>query len=140
VPEQAFLDELQSHGIPPTSYHLPDWEENPDAFHAMLEAMFRVTPPTALIVDEPLLFVAVMQFCLSRRLRVLEDLSLICTDNDPAFAWCHHSVAHIAWDSSPVVRRILQWADNVSRGTSDFRQTFSPAKFVAGGTVAAVPS
>ena len=40
VPEQAYLAELQSRGIQPIS------------FHTMLESLFRVTPPTALIVDE----------------------------------------------------------------------------------------
>ncbi len=139
-PEQAFLDELIAHGIPPADYHLPDWDENPRSFHAMLDAMFRVTPPTALIVDEAVFFVAVMQFCLARRIRVPEDLSLVCTDNDPTFAWCHRSVAHIAWDSRLVARRVLKWAENISRGRSDRRQIFLPAKFVPGGTVAAAPA
>lgn len=134
-PEQAFLAELKAHGIRPTPYHLPDWEENTGSFHAMLNAMFRITPPTALIVDEAPLFVAVMQFCLTRRIRVPEDLSLLCTDADPAFAWCQRSVAHIAWDSRPVLRRVLQWAENVSRGIADVRQAFTVAKFVPGGTI-----
>jgi DNA-binding LacI/PurR family transcriptional regulator len=136
--EQAFLDELQAHGIQPAPYHLPDWEDNPGSFHAMLEAMFRVTPPTALIVEEAAHFVAVMQFGAARRIRVPEDLSLICTDADPAFDWCPRSVAHIDWDNRPIVRRVIQWAENVSRGKADLRQTFSSAKFILGGTVAAV--
>jgi DNA-binding transcriptional regulator YhcF (GntR family) len=134
-PEQAFLDALKARGIPPTRYHLPDWDENPASFHAMLNAMFRVTPPSALIVDEAAHFVAVMQFCLARRIRVPEDLSLICTDADPAFAWCQPSIAHIAWDSQPLVRRVLKWADGISRGKGDVRQTFAVAKFMPGGTM-----
>lgn len=134
-PEQAFLAELKAHGIQPAPYHLPGWDENADGFHAMLDAMFRITPPTALIVDEAPVFVAVMQFCLARRLRVPQDLSLICTDADPAFAWCRRSVAHIAWDSRPVLRRVLQWAGNISRGKTDMRQVFTRAKFVPGGTI-----
>ena len=46
---------------------------------------------------------------------VPEDVSLICTDGDPHFAWCRPSVAHIQWDTAPVVRRALRWADNVAR-------------------------
>ena len=134
-PEQAFLDELTSRGIQPTRYHLPDWDESTAGFHAMLDAMFRVTPPSALIVDEAPLFVAVMQFCLGRRIRVPADLSLVCTDADPAFAWCQPSVAHIAWDSHPAIRRVVKWADNISRGKDDVRQTFAAADFVQGGTI-----
>ena len=122
-------------GIQPTRYHLPDWDESTASFYAMLDAMFRITPPSALIVDEAPLFVAVMQFCLARRIRVPDDLSLICTDADSAFAWCQPSVAHIAWDSHPVVRRVLQWAENISRGKDDVRQTFAAAKFMPGGTI-----
>lgn len=135
LPEQAYSEELKSRGIKPSRYHLPDWDETPESFHAMLQAMFRVTPPTALIVDEAALFVAVMQFCITRRIRVPEDLSLVCTDDDIVFSWCHRSIAHIAWDRHPVVRRLLQWADNVSRGKTDLRQTFNPARFAPGGTI-----
>jgi hypothetical protein len=139
VPEQAFLDELRAHGIAPTSYHLPDWDETPERFHAMLESFFRVTPPTALIVDEAALFIAVMQFCLARRLRVPEDLSLICTDADPAFAWCRRSVAHIDWQRRPVLRRVFQWAEHLSRGKPDTRQALSVAKFVPGESIGPAP-
>jgi DNA-binding LacI/PurR family transcriptional regulator len=139
VPERAFLDELQAHGIPPAAYHLPEWEESPERFQAMLESIFRVTPPTALIVDEAALFVAVMQFCLSHRLRVPEDLSLVCTDADPVFSWCRRSVAHIDWNRGPVLRRVFQWADQLSRGKSDLRQTGSVARFVPGETIGPVP-
>jgi DNA-binding LacI/PurR family transcriptional regulator len=137
--EQAFFAELRAAGVHPTSYHLPEWEETIASFHSMLEAMFRVTPPTALIVDEAPFFVAVMQFCLARRLRVPEDVSLICTDDDPAFAWCRKTVAHIAWDHRPVVRRVVRWAGNVRLGNADVRQTFTAARFVPGGTIGAAP-
>jgi DNA-binding LacI/PurR family transcriptional regulator/DNA-binding transcriptional regulator YhcF (GntR family) len=139
-PEQSFLAELKARGIEPAPYHLPDWAESAGDFHEMLDAMFRVTPPTALIVDEAPLFVAVLQFCTARRLRVPEDVSLICTDADPSFAWCRPGVAHIAWDSQPVVRRVLRWAGSISLGRNDTRQTFAAAKFVPGGTVGPAPA
>jgi DNA-binding LacI/PurR family transcriptional regulator len=133
--EQGFLDELAAHGIAPGPYHLPDWEVTIDGFHSRLESLFKFTPPTALIVDESVFFVAALQFCSSQGLRVPEDVSLVCTDYDPTFAWCKPSVAHIRWDSRPVVRRILRWADNVSLGKVDNRQTLTPSGFVPGGTI-----
>lgn len=140
LPEQAFLTELKAHGIPPSPYHLPEWDESPERFHEMLESIFRLTPPTALIVDEAALYIAVMQFCLDRRLRVPEDLSLVCTDSDPGFSWCHRRVAHIDWNRGPVLRRLFQWAGHLSRGKADKRQVFSEAKFVPGDTIGPVPA
>lgn len=139
VPERAFLGELQAHGIPPAAYHLPEWDETPERFHAMLESIFRVTPPTALIIDEAALFVAVMEFCLARRLRVPEDVSLVCTDADPVFSWCRRKVAHIDWNRGPVLRRVFDWADQLSRGKRDWRQAGSVARFVPGDTIGPAP-
>ena len=136
--ERAFLGELAAHGIARGPYHLPDWEESADGFHTGLEELFRVTPPTALIIQEAVLFAAAQQFLANRGLRVPEDVSLICTDADPTFAWCKPSVAHIRWDSRPVVRRIVRWAANLSSGTSDLRQVLTPAEFVSGGTIGPV--
>ena len=68
-----------------------------------------------------------------------EDVSLVCTDYDPDFAWCRPSVAHIHWDYSPVVRRVVRWANSVARGKNYRRQTLSKAEFIEGGTIGPVP-
>jgi hypothetical protein len=136
--ERAFLEELSAHGIPRGPYHLPDWEESVHGFHLGLEELFRVTPPTALIIQEAALFAAAQQFLAGRGLRVPEDVSLVCTDADPTFAWCKPSVAHVRWDSRPVVRRIVRWAANLSSGKQDVRQVLTAAEFVPGGTIGPV--
>jgi DNA-binding LacI/PurR family transcriptional regulator len=118
--------------------HLPDWEESVDGFYGRLQALFRVSPPTAVIVEEVVLFTAAQQFLAQRGLRVPEDVSLVCIDADPTFAWCQPPISHIRWDSGPVVRRILNWAANVSCGKKDLRQTLTPAEFVHGGTIGLV--
>lgn len=138
--ERAFLDEMAAHGIAPGAYHLPDWEESVDGFYARLDSLFRVTPPTALIIDEVSLFLAVQQFLAARMLRVPEDVSLVCTDSSPNFDWCRPTVAHIRWDSRPVVQRIARWVANVSRRKKDLRQTLTAAEFVRGGTIGPVQS
>lgn len=136
--ERAFLNELAAHGIPRGAFHLPDWEESVDGFHAGLDALFQVTPPTALIVQQAVLFAAAQQFLARKGLRVPEDVSLICTDDDPTFEWCKPTVAHIRWDSRPVVRRIVRWAVNLSNGKPDLRQVLTAAEFVPGGTIGPV--
>lgn len=135
---QAFLDELAAHGITPGAYHLPDWDETIEGFHGRLDSLFRITPPTAMIIDEAPFLVAALQFCCSRGLRVPEDVSLVCDDPSPAFEWCRPTVAHIRWETGPVVRRIMRWAANVSQGKPDLRQTLTKAEFIAGGTIGPV--
>lgn len=133
--ERSFLDELAAQGIETGEYNLPDWEETIQGFHARLAELFRHTPPTALIIDEAPFLVAALQFLGGRGLRVPGDVSLVCTDADPAFDWCQPPISHIRWDSRPVVRRIVSWVANVSHGKPDQRQTLTPAEFVPGGTI-----
>lgn len=135
MPELAFLGTLKAHGIPTGNYNLPDWEEDVQGFHRCLETLFRTTPPTALIVDETQFFLAAMQFCSNRGLRIPRDISLICTDDDPNFIWFSPSVSHIRWDRKTVVHSISRWAANVARGKSDRRQSSTKAEFVEGGTI-----
>lgn len=137
--EQAFLDELAAHGLPVGAYNLPDWEETVTGFHRCLESLMQVTPPTALIIDEAPFFTAAMQFLARRGIRVPEDMSMVCCDSDPHFEWCDPPVARIQWDHRPVVRRVVRWADQVSRGKSDQRQIETKAEFVEGGTIGRAP-
>jgi DNA-binding LacI/PurR family transcriptional regulator len=136
--EQAFLDTLAEHGISPGPYHLPDWVDHAEGYHARLQSLFRHTPPTALIVDEVALFTAAQQFIGSKGLRVPEDVSLVSTDYDTSFEWCRPRISHIRWDTRPVVKRVVRWANHISRGKEDFRQTLTPAEFVEGGTIGPV--
>ena len=137
--EQAFLDELKAAGIETGSFNLPDWEETTPGFHDLLDRLFQVTPPTALIVDEAPMFIATMQYLAVRGMRVPQDVSLICSDPSPAFDWCTPSVAHVRWDSKPLALRVLRWVANVARGRADLRQTYYPADYVHGGTVGPCP-
>jgi DNA-binding LacI/PurR family transcriptional regulator len=136
--EQAFLDQLAAHGLPVSDYNFPAWDETIPDFHKCLESLFRVTPPTALIIDEVPPFIAAQQFLARRRLRVPEDVSLVCTDTHSALEWCLPTIAHIHCEVYPVIRRVVRWAANVSAGKSDLRQTFTLARFVRGGTIGPV--
>jgi DNA-binding LacI/PurR family transcriptional regulator len=137
--ERVLLEELNAQGIATSDYNLPDWDETPEGFQQLLISLFRVTPPTALIVQEATFFAATQQFLARRRLRVPEQVSLVCMDPDPDFLWCIPSIAHIAWDPDPVVRRIVRWAATVGRGGKDVRQTLTAAEFIPGGTIGPAP-
>jgi DNA-binding LacI/PurR family transcriptional regulator len=138
IPLQAYLDELAAGGIQMASYNLPDWKETMHGFHECLESLFRVTAPTAVIVDGIALWITTQQFLASRRVRVPRDLSLVCTDGTPDFAWCQPVISHIRWDSQPMVSRIVRWANQLAKGKQDKRHVFTPAEFVRGGTIGPV--
>lgn len=137
--ERAFIEELESQGIQTGPYNLPDWNDNMHDFHRCLDSLFRHTPPTALLIDEMALFIATQQHLGQLGILSPRDVSLVCMDPDPAFDWCQPSVAHIHWDSGPLVRRITRWADNVARGKDDRRQSFTKAEFIEGGTIGPAP-
>jgi DNA-binding LacI/PurR family transcriptional regulator len=138
APERAFLAELEAKGITPGSYHLPDWDDGVEGFQMRLSSLFHVQPPTALIVDELMLFIATQQFLSKMRLRVPEDVSLVSMESNLAFSWCIPTIAHLHYDSSPVLRRIVEWASNIAFGKIDLRETLIRAEFIDGGTIGPV--
>jgi DNA-binding LacI/PurR family transcriptional regulator len=117
---------------------LPEWDETPVGLRQLLGSLFEHTPPTVLILDEAPFFTAAQQFLAGRGMRVPGDVSLVCADPDPSFAWCVPPISHIAWDSGKMVSRIMKWARNVSQGKRDLRQTLTSAGFVEGGTIGPV--
>ncbi len=136
---QAFLDELESNGISTSAYNLPDWEDSGEGFRRCLDSLFKVTPPTALILDEAFLFNTAQNHLARRGVLAPDHVSLVCSDPDPAFGWAYPSIAHIHWESQLVARRIVRWANNVARGKDDRRQTFTKAAFIDGGTIGPPP-
>lgn len=136
--EQAFLDELESHGIQTGLYNLPDWEDNMKGFHRCIDSLFGATPPTALFICESPQFIAAQHHLAQRGIVAPRDISLICNDPDVCFSWCIPAISHIYWDSRPVVSRIVQWADNIAKGKADLKQVFTQAEFIEAGTIGAV--
>ena len=137
--QQAFLEELRSLGIPTGPYNLQDWEDSPEGLCRGLDSLLAVTPPSALIISEPKLFIAAREHLAQRGFLSPRDVSLICDDPDPVFSWCRPTVAHIAWSHEPIVRRVVRWAENVAKGRDDRRQTFTLGRFIDGGTVGPAP-
>ena len=132
---QAFLDVLNSNGIQSSDFNLPDWEETGEGFNQLLESIFKITPPTAIITDEPFQYLAAHNFMVNRGIQIPKHLSLICSDYDPIFKWCMPSVSHITFSNKPLLRRINDWAQNVKNQKNDLRQTILKATFVPGETI-----
>ena len=133
--EQAFFDELAAHRIPVSDYCMPEWEETPAGLYALLESLFQLTPPTALILDETCFFHAATAFLARRGIRVPADVSMLATDYDTSFTWHHPSVAGMHWKNEPVIRRILRWVEAARKGRADRKTINFPAEFVPGETI-----
>lgn len=137
--ERLFLNQLEERGIPTGTYNLPDWGDSPAQYFHILDSLFRHTPPTALLVPEPSQFMAVLQYLSRVGISAPEGISLACLDSGEIFEWCVPAITHIAWDSRPLIQRVVKWAENISRGKDDRRKTANNARLVLGGTIGPVP-
>ncbi|BCX49249.1 hypothetical protein HAHE_31570 [Haloferula helveola] len=135
APERAFLDELRRGGIRTGSYNLPDWDGKSETLGNVVDSIFKLTPPTAIVLDEPPIFLSVQQHLARRGILAPQHVSLACTDWDPYFELQQPSVAHVLWDSRPWVRRIVRWVRNVSQGKSDLVQSLTKTKLVRGESI-----
>jgi hypothetical protein len=132
---QALLDAMQAHGLQTGPYNLPDWQSTAQDLRRCLDSLYRINPPSALIIDEPCVFNMAQQYLARGGILAPQHVSLVCGDQDPLFEWSSPSIAHICWDSDKVIRRAVSWAKNVARGREDRRQSSIKAEFVEGGTI-----
>jgi len=133
--ERAFLAALESHGIPSGPYNLPDWTETKEGLHALLQSLFRISPPSALIIDEATIFATLLQFLGTKNIKIPEDITLICTFDDPTFSLCMPPIAHTQSDYLPILRSVIQWANHVATGKDSRIQTLTPVRLFLGGTI-----
>lgn len=137
-PEQVFIDELAAAGIATGDFNLPDWEESPEGLNRLLNGLFRVSPPTALIFQEAQIFIAARTYLADRGIIAPRDVSLVVAGLDQSFSWCDPVPSHMDWDFHPVVKSIVRWAKNVARGKINRRHSGFESKFVEGGTIGPV--
>ncbi len=138
--ERRVMEEIRAHGIGTGPYNLPDWEETPEGFNALLENLFRTTPPTALIIDESQKLIAAMQFLARRHIDIPGQLSLVSPDFDKQLSWCHPTIAHMEWNSGQIIRRVVRWVGAVRKGNPDRETINVPVVFVPGGSIGPAPT
>ncbi|MBT8045126.1 MAG: substrate-binding domain-containing protein [Verrucomicrobiae bacterium] len=133
--EQDFLRELKRLGIEASRYHLPDWEDSKEGFVDRLDELFRVSPPTALILDTDALFFSAMQYFAQRGLSAPKDVSLVSNISNPVFGWSVPSVAYIDWNMNLINRHLMHWFDKLARGDEQRKLHEIKTRFFEGGTV-----
>ena len=136
---EAFIGELKAAGLRWShGYNLPEWEETPAGFRALLTGLFSATPPTALLIDETPRVMATLAFLAERGLRVPEQVSLVAMQADSSLTWCHPVIAQLRWDTRPLVRRVVRWVVALDNGKPDLEQSVFPSEFVDGGSIGPV--
>jgi DNA-binding LacI/PurR family transcriptional regulator/biotin operon repressor len=133
--EREFIDTVKKHGLPAGAYNLPVIEERSDGLIDCLASLFRLTPPTAIILGDGEHLLATQQFLARRGFRVPEDVSLISTDQAPDYSWCDPPISHLRWDPSPVISQVVRWVGRAVEGKHDIRQRLFDAEFIEGGTI-----
>ena len=123
---RSFANALASYGIIADDYHLPDFEASPRGLQELLNKLFHVTPPTALMVSDALHVAGIIIFLNQRGLQVKRDVSLVCACADPALEWHHPPLARIFTDPNEVTKRAVRWVESVSRGQEIERRSSSP--------------
>ncbi|MDX1679458.1 MAG: GntR family transcriptional regulator [Akkermansiaceae bacterium] len=135
-PQVTFLKVLEKNGIRSGDYNLPQWDSTPAGLRKCLEALFKLTPPTAILIDEWKLHCAIQNFLIHKRDVIPHRVACICTDYHPSFKWCDPKISHIYWDPLKVLRLIMAWVDSVAKGKPELRKTSTPGKFVEGQDLA----
>jgi DNA-binding LacI/PurR family transcriptional regulator len=132
----AFLTALEECGHSPTSYHMPAWEQTPEGLERLLESLFLITPPTALIFVNPAPYVAALEFFGRKGIRVPRDVSIVSMTTGQMFSMLSRRPAHFKWPIDEHVRRVNRWVRCVAKGGTDVQQVTFPATFEPGETIA----
>jgi len=132
----AFLTALEECGHSPTSYHLPAWDQTPEGLERLLESLFLITPPTALIFVNPAPYVAALEFFGRKGIQVPRDVSIVSMTTGQMFSMLSRRPAHFRWPSDEHVRRVNRWVKCVAKGGTDVEQVTFPATFEPGETIA----
>lgn len=130
-----YLSLLEEHGIAPSEYNLPHFEDTTEGLEKCLDALFRITPPTALLVNQTSDCAAVFFFLARRGLQVPRDVSVVFLLEEPAFRRCLPPLDHFRAPMKEHIANITRWVKGVAMGRPNKRQVILDAVYVPGCTV-----
>lgn len=137
--ELSFIHQLKAHGIGTGSYNIPDWDDTPEGLEIIINSLCMHTPPTAILVGDATMFHATQLHLAQRGLFAPHNISLFCFDHEETFDWTRPKIADITWDHRPIIRRIIQWANNTAQGKDDRKKSYVKAVLNEGGTIGPAP-
>ncbi|WP_338288974.1 substrate-binding domain-containing protein [Luteolibacter sp. LG18] len=135
---RAFTEELAAVSVTASPYNLPAWDETPEGLQTVLEELFRITPPTAIIVNNALALSGLLSFCNRRGLRIPEHLSVLVMESSAEIEWFRPKLGMLGGMSiTDLVAGVMEWLDNPSRQDRAPGQKLLPSYFIEGESIAA---
>jgi DNA-binding LacI/PurR family transcriptional regulator len=128
-----FIEIMHRHGIKVNDFHLPDWDETPAGLQTLLTSLFKATPPTALIVEQPTHMLGALSFLKARDLSIPAQVSFTVMFPDATMEWWQPTLAHFRWSEEPFIKHLDRWLGHIAEGHADVSQRHVEAVFVKGG-------
>lgn len=121
-------------GCPPVdALYCPEFAElEPEAWQRYWEEAFRRTRPTAVIVHKEKSYFSLLGFCLRHRLRIPDDLSVICLAASDALLWCHPVPDHVTFPRARALAHFRRW---IRGGFQPLGLAMLPVDLIAAGGV-----
>ena len=139
---RTFLAELEAAGIRHGTFNVPDWDDTPEGLATLLESLFRVTPPTALLLGTTMIAEGVVSFLAGKRLRVPEEVSFVVLDEGHSLRWALHGrlpACVVEPGYALAAQHILRWLEGVALGYPGRDQLSLPTRLVSGDTMGPAP-
>ncbi len=126
--EQTFIEALENNNIQHSSYNLAGWDNTPNGLRQCLDRLFKLTPPTAIFVDDWMIHNAVQNYLF--QIHGSDHRKVICISMEyhPSFSWYQPQVSYFYWDPVSVVQCAVTWLKNVSRGKNVIKQNLIKAE------------
>lgn len=134
--EKSFIRELKKNNLPVSTYNLAVWDNTPSGLANCLDRLFKVNPPTALLVDDWTIYHAVEHHLLRDQGVDGRDVLCVSMDPNPSFAWQQPEPVHFYWDPQAVVQPACEWLKSIAAGKVNVTQTMIRAELRGLATLA----
>ena len=127
----AVREGLAALGLRPGSFNTPEWDGSREGLRAILETLFKITPPTALIVDDVRHAVAIQSYFAERGIRP-GRIALIVIGQDPVLAWMSPAPGVIHGDVDGFSRQVIRWVQSCADGRPGRERVVIQGRFESG--------
>lgn len=114
--EGEIRDIFKKLDLPFSGYNCPRWGKSKGEFLDALEQLFRVTPPSALVLGDVNHVTRTVSFLMRRRMRYPEDVSLVVLDNAYELDEYQPPICHVKMPTTRI-------AKNAAKAVSKFIHT-----------------
>ncbi|MFC4992455.1 substrate-binding domain-containing protein [Rubritalea tangerina] len=128
-------DALQSFGMPfLPNYHFPKIAvDDPEPLKQVLDSIFKVTPPSLLIVTEERQLITVYSYCMLRGIRIPDDLSVILSLSSRNVDWFNPIPTHFSIPVQKMIKSVANYVENYPTTTQ--KVIHHPLDFTPGASL-----